>query len=453
MKLQKCAQRFLTTIYWIGCFAGFIFQLMQVCQQYFEFKTSTWIELVIPKEIPIPALSFCIVYAQILNRTEFKKYRLSPNPPVLDGDPANKTNNYGAQVEAESSILTIGQILELTPHPHDTINSCVRRNPGMLDISVLSRDDCFVSMKMSKYYMQDKVCYRYSFGNISQNIVEVSHSLHWPGQSYGVNLKQLFPSARVFTFVDPEDDYPFYSRNFGKMFHAISGKVNFFYVSYRYNEVTRLPPPYETWCTDVKEHDMHRCKRSCLIEQLKTINRFPATEMTTDPIDLKHINFEDYKNQKMRDNLETIYHNCESRCQLRACHILYGMSSVISTEVAENLYSFRVMVPDAANLIISSHEKWSFLDFATYIFSCIGVWFGLSCASFNPKKIMGVKRRTDDNSRLRRLPSQLDRSPRALCCHSNLLSEILSRQHAMLTSQHQKINFLVQRVNAMESRQ
>lgn len=83
MASRKHFKPILITVYWIGCLTGLIFQAKEVCKQYFGYKTSTWVEITIPEEIPIRSLTFCIAYVNILNRTDYYKYGLSQHAAVL----------------------------------------------------------------------------------------------------------------------------------------------------------------------------------------------------------------------------------------------------------------------------------------------------------------------------------------------------------------------------------
>lgn len=422
-------------IYWIGCLTGFIFQSKEVCLQYFEYKTSTWIILSSPDDVVVPFLSFCITYVTILNRTNHMKYGLSNQQPVVESV-KGKSNNWTEQLFHESSLLTIEQVFHLTPSPEETIDSCARRDSDMFHVTSFQSNECIHMLNLSKYYMQEYMCYRYSFQNVTkQNTNDVSHSLHWVGVSYGINLRRIFNTSTLFIFVHPEDGYPFHSRNFGRLLKAVVNKENFFYINYRYNEIIRLPPPYETWCTVNLDEDLYNCRRTCLIDGLKDISRFPATEMTRDPINMKHINFKDYKNDTVMDRLNGVYNRCKSQCQRHACRTFYAMTTLTFFGFTGDKYYIRVLVPEASKIMIQSNPTMTFLDFFVYIFSCFGLWFGLSCASFNPQSMGKAKKL----ARQRRLP---ERSPTP--SHQiTLLVRILSRQH-------ERINHLTQKVNFME---
>jgi hypothetical protein len=97
-----------------------------------------------------------------------------------------------------------------------------------------------------------------------------------------------------------------------------------------------------------------------------------------------------------------------------------SLSSLLNTGWGEgdNIF-FKVVIPDAAFVLITFRESMSLLDFVIYMCSCLGLWFGVSVASINPMKLLTRQnrkmflkfmcRRRSVTSRVNNTRSRLDR--------------------------------------------
>src|SRR5687768_12698029 len=79
----------LTTVFWLGCLTGFIFQSKEVCEVYFKYQTRASTTMSFDTELPTPSLTACHLYLFILNRTDYKSYGIAKRPPrVASNDDA-----------------------------------------------------------------------------------------------------------------------------------------------------------------------------------------------------------------------------------------------------------------------------------------------------------------------------------------------------------------------------
>lgn len=362
-----------TISYWIGCFIGFIIQSNEICRVYFAYKTTTWIEMSIPDELPIPSLSVCIRYFDNLNRTNNEDYGLANNATFLN----------------ESSPLTLKQIFKLTPSSIDTLKDCNLRIQDMFEAKPFNQSECLDKFNITKYYTQEFICYMYFIkSNMSISFKDVSHSLYWPNAIFQINLKNVNSSQWLYVIVDPKSTLPLYSRNFGKSFGREASdplSFNYFTVTFRHNEIIRLEPPFETMCTNDKNEEESECIRRCLIEKLRGIDRFPSSEMTSVPVDMKHVNGYDYKNSTMQKNIDFINKDCKNSCKRPLCNLSYATTEVAFSNMNEHdILRFKLMIPNSASAIITFNPKTHLLDFVIYLCSCLSLWFGISVASINP---------------------------------------------------------------------
>ena len=369
----------LSTTFRMACLIGCIFQSKEVCEVYFKYSTTTSTRMIVPTTLPTPALSVCFTYNPVLDRTHYKRYGLQEKPILWRG-------HFGG-----SDKLTVKQIFQLTRRANDTLYYCDRRSDDSFFFRSMEGRDCMSEMNVTKYYMQEYVCYAYSFNKMTTvHPGKIAHAITYSNFAYSLIMKDRPPGARVYAFAHPSGSLPLVSRNYGKEFdrkihsNGVGGHPNKIFVIYRPINIYLLSPPYDTGCTyDYNSHkDM--CRRMCLIEKMKEIGRVPFSEIITDPVDLKHVNFNDMYNKTRLKLIQSYYDGCEGKCHRPLCDTRFSTSDVhLRTETHGGLVAFivRMLVPDKPSIEITHTACVTFLDFLIYLCSSIGMWFGFSVTS------------------------------------------------------------------------
>lgn len=428
MSPRNIVKLVLNVTFWTGCVIGCIFQSKEVWEMYFSYRTHPSLQLKIPLKLTPPSLSVCPVYLQVLNRTDHKKYGLRSQPPQ-----SGKPEGWN-----EKNLLTIKDIFDLTAKPEDTIDHCYRRSADMLSFDFGNSSQCNQDFRIMKYYMQENICYRYSLKSIEYfSFFTVAHSEIYIQNVYTIRVKDIPPSLLMFIFLDLGDyNLPLLSRTFGKSISRDqdTSEPNIFKVFYQENIVHRLSPPYDTMCTDDPVMEVHECRRLCHIREMKAINRFPSSEMTAEPIVMRHLTLEDMFNETIRKTVNETHAKCENLCTRLKCTSRYATTSVdsYSEKYFKNMTVFYVHIPDSPSNEVTFKALVDLLDFVTYISGSIGTWFGISIASLNPIQDVNVlkyftKLRKKDNNRIHRM--------------------IL-----IMTKQQDKINFLMHHVQTQDER-
>src|SRR5439155_9571922 len=94
-KLKLCS-KLLTLVF---CLSGCLFQIIDVCVEYFKYQTTTNIMYEIPEYPRMPMLSVCVRLHDILDRTNASQYNID----------ATTSTDY-ERVVAELDQLTVKQI-------------------------------------------------------------------------------------------------------------------------------------------------------------------------------------------------------------------------------------------------------------------------------------------------------------------------------------------------------
>lgn len=373
----------LSAIFWIGCVIGFIFQSKEVNDIYFKYEIHTSTIMTIPTEISTPSLSLCHLYVFILNRTEYQKYGLRK---TVEEDVFSDGHRF----------LTIEQLFNLTSKGDDTISGCGQRQGRSWNFG--GTKSCTNDITVSKYYMQEFICYMYSFPGLARiSIGDAAQAVKFVNTVYVVTLKDVPTSHVFYTFAHPPGSMPYLSRNFGKQVDRKTSSTgvtepNKIFLTFRETTIHRLPPPYATSCTKDKMKDKVMCNRNCLIAAMETIDRFPDTEITTEPVNLRHAGALEFENatSSFRDDVTKKYQQCESHCRgisRDLCDTTFMTSNIdlhTDTVWMKDKLEVRLLVPDSPSIEINYKASMSILDYIVYMCSSFGMWFGLSFASLNP---------------------------------------------------------------------
>lgn len=110
-----CSKIFLA-VCWMGC----TIQMLIVTEEFFRFDVNTKLEIFFPEKLESPAVSVCFPYVDVMDLDQFNnKYSKSFRRPLTDDDKSEI-----------SSLVTLGDVFNLTTRFHELIESCVIRIPG-----------------------------------------------------------------------------------------------------------------------------------------------------------------------------------------------------------------------------------------------------------------------------------------------------------------------------------
>lgn len=395
------------------CLSGFIFQLEKVSQLYFRFQTTSKTELEIHETEYYQTISFCPRFADLLDRSDHKKFGLRATPPVSPQD-----------VEEDMKSLTIRNILELTPPESDVVHHCFRRQEGIADLVSMNKTECESFFKVTKSVNGERICYTFMPRNkTGYSVGDVASSQTYTNTVYQIYLQ---PSLRgiiigffISEFVDPEDFRdPLDSRLYQTMMRNTGGfNQTQFAVIGESIEISRLPYPYDTKCT--VGHQREVCYEVCVIKKFEAINRIPWSGYHRKRLDTKMLTPSDLANETTLKFAMQAYHECNKKCKLKTeCHIVFSKTHVY--DYIDNSAPFTLtlmsMVPSGPNMSLYSVPIIEFVEFIIQVGSCFGVWFGLSIISFNPAKWKILKKN--------------EHPPKVTChCHKKLFASSRNTRH------------------------
>ena len=372
------SRRILSVVFSLMCFSGFLFQLDQVSEVYFQYKTSSKTDIHVLHEENYHTIVFCPRYIDMLDRSRYREFGLLPVKPQTN------TEFYD-----ELSSLTIKQIFDLTPPTTDVILSCEVRSDNLSDVIFMNSSECHQFFQIFKAISGELVCYmfmprmktKYSVGNAASSVTHLTSAYHLVLNS---SLAKSTLSFIISHFVDPDNfKDPLHSRMFGIMLNNAKTFVKSGLNVYdQETNVNRLPDPYDTRC--IPEHDRQICHEDCLANKFRLVNRATGSGYHHKPLDLKIMTHKDYENKTLEKIASDGYNECHL-CRVKTeCNTKFSKTTVVEQEY--NRLLVRSMVPSGAFTSITTVPLLTLIEYIVQVGSSIGVWFGLSVLSFHPTK-------------------------------------------------------------------
>ena len=425
----------------IVCLCGFSYQVIQVSLDYFAFKTTTKVKLQLESEYRSPMVIFCTRYTDIINRTNHEKYGINPNP-------SSSFRKY----MSDMSKLTVNDIFDLTPKPQEAMIGCVFRN-NVYTTNILNQTDCYSRILVLKYQEGQYICYVFKSQETSKslNCNDVSRSVVNENELFVVTLSRTFLLANSIQMISalsalntvPSISRRFYDKRirFGRLSPETS-VINYIKISGDVYKIERLEPPYDTMCTGINEEIDHICRRKCNIEVFKKHNLWPANEYTTEPIGLRHLTVITASNSSLINDVTESYTNCAKHCTKKHCRTDYSVSVAVDVNV-KSMESLSISSSCSRRPVVFVQylPRIVFMEFALYVSSCLGIWFGVSVISLNPfksKKNVAIHRNTKIISTRQSFVEQL-RNKTKNCAITKRFGDIdkrMSQMESLLLSWH-----------------
>lgn len=199
--------------------------------------------------------------------------------------------------------------------------------------------------------------------------------------------KKLY-SGNILYIISFSGSAPYTSRDYSQGLPAlfVDGVKRSNFILFTPSDVTvqKLAPPYDTACVDMSVEQMSDCYFECIMSALSPYNRIPTWEMIREDQDVdlnvRPLSHQDGQNMTFRNMVRHMQMKCGT-CKRVACRSSYSQTTsraAKATNISLAISNTASTEPDANIQVIPTMH---FIDFFTYICSCFGTWFGLSCMS------------------------------------------------------------------------
>lgn len=396
---RKVSFRLMMTIISI---AGFVTQTSYVSIQFFSYETTSSIRFNATENNFFEFISACFRIADIL---DYERLHLETGLNLSTVDP---TIN---QVFRLFSSLTVRQLYEYTPSTTEgIIDSCIHR-PSRWQLAQSTGSECESLFNMTRYFTMEFMCYQFKqqdMKGITDRMVD--HSALHHGRYNQVVLNNKFDRINAIMMIVSDSFLPYRSRDYSYVLprfkHNNNKKStdesdhNFVFVTASYLIIDLLPIPYDTKCVYRHDESWMVCFKYCLLDSyIESIDAIPASEIWVERFDKKAFIGTNETNQPMFDQLNQLHASCLKRCSFTSCHLRLGKT--YTSAVKENIrtsFGFAAMTASEPDINVKANAFMSFIDYLTFIGSCIGTWFGLSFLSLDvPALLQRVRRRRQVN--------------------------------------------------------
>ena len=384
----------------ILCLLGLIWQVYEVSVLYFKYDVVTRVSNDVPQNLQVPSFHACFRYADIVNFEQINQF-LGTNWTF---DPVAKDHILRMQRE-----LTVRQIFDSTPSEANVLTSCAIREPKSYKIShVNDPQKCRKYFRVTKYIALEYVCYKYDFlwdGKFKSSDFELeslAYTVRGPGNIFRISPGGAFDHFIVSKFlVTNFNKYPHVSIGLAPLLERHNLKdFGYYLINYFSLNKQHLPAPYKTDCfdyTSIGEGTQIECQQKCLKDQtLIAFNKIPFSIIQTEKIDNNILSYDDVIQQNISGKLFKFFDMCNKKCRQIECierHLFDRISiqSAIVANSAQNVTKFGnlgiyVYTPTEPSVNVTFIPNMESAEYATYLFSCFGTWFGLSVIVLNPVK-------------------------------------------------------------------
>lgn len=366
---------FISMIFKFGCFLGFLYQISQVSDVYFAYRTSSKIGKSLVSNKPFPTIVFCSMYLEAMG------YNFNIVPYPKNEDLLSK--------------YTVKQILERTPNASHFIRNCRLRNQTSTVMRFSGRECHSSFFRVTKSVNSEFLCYSIQPSRqLAYYLPDVVSSLRFKYEIFTIDVNpDIANSAHLISVIgytpddEPNHDWPLNSRNYGRKHIKKSNVDVVIYMSKASTSTDLLPHPYDTNCVDI---DVEFCYESCLSHKMKQINRVSWSDFISEPMNIIMSSETDQLNSSMRRMIDTFTKKCNDMCQMhQACHIRFSttQSELNETPFLENTAVISFVTPTKADEFIETVPSLTLTEYIVYISSVFGIWFGLSVVHFNPVKL------------------------------------------------------------------
>jgi hypothetical protein len=381
---------------------GFLMQSGYISYKYFKYETTTKVTIETKALIRPPTTTFCARYIDLMDARRLRKekgIRIKQLPTGRKSRNASRKYTATDVHYRQSYLLTVKDIFDYTPATADTLKDCrVRDMNNIRGVTNHTVAGCYSLFNVTKFYMQAFICYNFNPSEAisSFSIEEISHSYRFEMATYGLYLpRKFFLSRTIYLMLGPEK-YPHVSRSYGAymrtMLHLkMITYANDYLIQNKVTSINLLPPPYDSMC--FVDHD-YSLAAECLIEKMrsKRMDRVPNTEIIRQAYDVRHVLWNDDTNLTMRLLLDESYQECQFITERQKCRYSFSETQVAmaANPDFQGQLRLRAMGPHAPNVLVTSHAQFGASEFFIYVFSCAGIWLGISIVHFNPLLLVAV---------------------------------------------------------------
>ena len=353
---------------------------------------TTKVRIELPTRLIPPALNICFRFSDVFDKERF-----------FNASDDFKNDKKILEEQPIGTLVTIEDIFKYTPeNTQGFFAQCIFRNSNSYNFHEWPGSKCHEVFNVSNFYMQEYICYRICLTlnlTVPYSYTVPAFALTYPSLLYSVSFdKKTFGSVEYLKIILNEIiQHPFRSASFAPVIKRFiennthDARYNYFTATYFTVHNQLLPAPFATNCINYSKQDVtdkEDCIKRCLIKMCtQHFNRYPYSILEHEKRNYKIIGEHDLEsNLTVKKLYYRFERRCNSQCKSIDCHVSYTVTS-IHKDPQVRFMTFNVFVPQFPNYQVEYEQKMKFIGYFIYVFSCFGIWFGLSFLSLNPFRI------------------------------------------------------------------
>ena len=374
------------------CSCGFIIQVEHVSNRYFDYKTRTIVELILPIELTFPSISTCWGVNDLLNLTmvNFALANRSSYTSNRSQGIIKRWNSTGFDWDEFYSLIddfSMADMFDFTPISNQILDpsfGCRIRLPEKYVPRILNTSTCYEMFEIKKYFEREHICYQFDLIRNDQSIdmIEYTMTPGWTGLMF-----ELIFNANIFHTIGMLS----LSSHSINSSHILDSMFSFNQyltkkakpsarLHYRQIHRIKLKAPYQTKCQNFQNG--YKTGLEYMLDEInnETINELgisiPFIATYNDSANYrKVISYKYFQDE----NFLTVLNQKMNRSYVKECHTIFHITTAEIFD--DNDVTILVYWPQDEKLVLKYVPKQDLIDYIVYVCSCIGIWFGLSAFS------------------------------------------------------------------------
>lgn len=378
------------------CVIGAFFQVSQLAFSYFQYQTTSVVEIVTGTSYKPQTLNMCIRYTDILNYSAIRETNTSRSDWERTTEPA--------VVREMQQSLSAREIFLYTPEPRETITSAKFRRANSFEQHSCNSSDCYSLFYTGKYIYLEYICYFFRpLINQSMSSHSISVTPSAAGQIFSIKLKSVFNDSIIYRICfDALDSLPYQAlplapvkkrstnsdseQKSGNGSHQHPQLFNSIITSFNQLRTDLLPPPYDTQCEYYtrrdfisRAHCIQDCMNSSVYDAMKKV---PFSVIVNRSIDAHILSYHDLSENHVTAQLLLFENSCRSKCSRLDCHSILTLTEV-HEEAGDEITVF-LHLSSAPFTKITALKQIELVEFLASAMSSFSTWTGIAIISFNP---------------------------------------------------------------------
>ena len=345
------------------CFVITLVHIFYLCNEYFRYEVTTFVEIAIPQTIQFPGLTFCS-RLNFLNRENLGKpadhlFSYISKGNVTASFVMNSTQSF-------ADLIRFSIITRLVTHPYNDGYFNGDESNGWFPL-MLRKSYILDSSKCFHVCLRDDLNQWIDYQQLYTVTKGGNNLISWYFKNYrGFILYYIGVKDATITELD---------------FQMVILPNTNVYTTFSTYESFLKEPPYQSWCRNYEEQGFaskNHCRQDCFRKTLlkkHNMSLLQSLSYSDDSVFIRDASdvFNDTKSQQI-----DIYRYCDTQCFDAACHSVTYTQNLIHRQSTPGSSSITTTASKNPATKTQAQPAIPFVSFFSNLLSTFGTWLGLS---------------------------------------------------------------------------